>query len=492
MHYPTLFIVMIHRVLLWNRCSLPSCIGVYAICCFFPSSVIAEDWPTFQLDNQRSGITSEHIDVPLHCQWVLTPRQKPHAAWEESPAKQDFWQGFKNLKPRSLFDRANYVSIAGNRIFFGSSSDDMICCRDLESGEERWVFFMEGPVRFAPTLYEGKVYSGSDDGSVYCLDAEDGKLIWKYNPFPNKHLIIGNGRMISACPIRTSILVQNRIVYFCAGIFPLEGVYLCALHTSDGSVLWQKTMSDSPQGYLLSTTENLFIPTGNTNPLVYGMESGSKLGSFSQGRSGGTYAIIVDNKIVSGPGYTESGSDWLNTFDTDSHARVASFQGNHVIVTDSFSYLHTDDRLTAIDRDRYFKANAREVELENRSKEIREKLKKLDKNTETMQMTSFIDELTTIQEEITRNVEEKNASVLWAVSCAHPYSLIATDTLLFAGGDNEVAAYQKSDGAILWKGEVTGQAYGLAVSERSLLVSTDQGTIHRFSEGSSVPKWQSY
>lgn len=475
----------------------PALYFVSLICCWIVLSltgfpVSAEDWPTYHHDNQRSGITSEKLDIPLSSQWTLTPRQKPSAAWDDSPAKQDFWHFYKNLKPRSLFDKANYVSVAGSSLFFGSSSDDMVCCRDLETGEERWVFFTEGPVRFAPTLAEGKVYFGSDDGSIYCLNAENGNLIWKYNPSQKNNRIIGNGRMISVWPVRTSIVAQNKTVYGCAGIFPEEGVYLCALNAENGTVVWQKTLGVSPQGYLLSATNRLFIPTGNTNPTVYNAETGDSLGSFTQDRSGGTYALIVDDKLVSGPGYTETGTDWLYAFDTNTRARVAYFQGNHVIVTAAYSYLHTDDKLTAIDREQYFKATTAEVALKNRNDEIRKQMKKLDAQTGGVQMTAYIDELTTIQNDLKKSANAKAASLLWSVPCAHPYSLIASADLLFAGGDNEVAAYSAANGALVWKDKVDGRAYSLAIANGSLLVSTDRGVIHRFSAGASVPQWHCY
>ncbi|MEW6233983.1 MAG: PQQ-binding-like beta-propeller repeat protein [Candidatus Omnitrophota bacterium] len=452
----------------------------------------AEDWPTYQHDNQRSGVTSEKLTLPLNAQWTLAPRQKPRAAWEGSPAPNDYWHFFKNLRPRSLFDQANYISAVSDSIFFGSSSDDIVSCRDMNSGEERWVFFTEGPVRFAPSLYEGKAYFGSDDGYAYCLNAQTGDLIWKYKPYPQNKRIIGNGRMISVCPIRTSVLIQNGAVYFCAGIFPLEGVYLCALNPDNGSKIWEKTLSDSPQGYLLSTLDNLFVPTGNTNPIVFSSTDGRKIGSYSNGRSGGTYALIVDDKIVSGPGYTEAGSDWLNTYDTDTRANVASFQGNHVIVTDKISFLHTDSRLTAIDREAYFSASTREAEMRRRSEEIRKQIKQMDVQTRSEKSPSLLDELTTLQSEMEKCVQAKQAAVLWSAMCAHPYSLIAAGNLLFAGGDNEAAAYSMTNGELLWKSAVTGRAYGLAAANGSLFVSTDQGTIHRFSSGAGVSHWIYY
>ena len=83
------------------------------------------------------------------------------------------------------------------------------------------------------------MYAGSDDGYVYCLSAATGELLWKYRAGPTDEKVIGNGRMISHWPVRTSVLVDDGTVYFGAGVFPYEGIYICALDAADGSVIWR-------------------------------------------------------------------------------------------------------------------------------------------------------------------------------------------------------------------------------------------------------------
>ena len=39
---------------------------------------------------------------------------------------------------------------------------------DISTGKEKWIFFAEGPVRFSPTIWNNRIYFGSDDGFVYC------------------------------------------------------------------------------------------------------------------------------------------------------------------------------------------------------------------------------------------------------------------------------------------------------------------------------------
>ena len=41
-----------------------------------------------------------------------------------------------------------------------------------------WTYTTDGDVYSSPAVVDGRVYIGSDDGHVYCLDAEDGDKIW--------------------------------------------------------------------------------------------------------------------------------------------------------------------------------------------------------------------------------------------------------------------------------------------------------------------------
>jgi outer membrane protein assembly factor BamB len=66
------------------------------------------------------------------------------------------------------------------------------------------------------------------------------------------------------------------------------------------------------------------------------------------------------------------------------------------------------------------------------------------------------------------------------VDCAQPHSLILAGNTLFAGGNDEVAAYSTIDRKQIWTAKVNGAALGLAVAHGRLLVSTDKGAIHCF------------
>jgi len=222
---------------------------------------IVVGWPTFNRDNQRTGLSIEQLPPPLKLDWTYKTRLPPSPAWP-APAKQDFWHKKTNLNPRVIYDRAFHVVSIGNRVYFSSSSNDKVTCLDSETGREVWTFFCGGPVRLAPTLAEGKAVFGSDDGYVYCLNATTGKLIWKFFAAETDHRIVGNGRLISHKPIRTGVLIEEGTAFFCAGLFPNQGVEQFAVDFQTGKKISSGPLTVSAQGYLERRSGRLYMPTG--------------------------------------------------------------------------------------------------------------------------------------------------------------------------------------------------------------------------------------
>jgi len=72
------------------------------------------------------------------------------------------------------------------------------------------------------------------------------------------------------------------------------------------------------------------------------------------------------------------------------------------------------------------------------------------------------------------------ASSLGQPPAEYPYALVAAGNLRFAGGDGKVAVLRAEDGQLVQALDIDGKAYGLAVAGGTLLVSTDQGSIHCF------------
>ncbi len=192
----------------------------------FISHAKAGDWPTWRYDGSRSAASPEELPGELRLRWVrrLPPTQ---LAWPH--------------EARLQFDASYEPIVMGKSLFLGSPNDGSITAFDTGTGEEKWRFYTEGPVRFAPVAWKGKVYVSSDDGYLYCLNAANGTLLWKFRGTPKerpdrRHL--GNSRLISYWPIRGGPVLEDGKIYFAAGIWPTLGVFITALDAETGQFLW--------------------------------------------------------------------------------------------------------------------------------------------------------------------------------------------------------------------------------------------------------------
>lgn len=223
------------------------------------SSIVG--WPTYMHDDGRSGTTRESLKPPLKLRWTYHALHPPEPAWPP-PAKQNFWAGQFDLPPRVTYDRAFHLVSDGERVYFGSSADDQVRALNLIDGKPLWSFFSEGPVRLAPSVAEGRVYFGSDDGRVYCVDAESGDEQWRFNAAERPRVIPGNGRLISTSPVRTGVIIHDGIARFGSGLFPAQGAYQFAVDAATGKELARGKLNFSPQGYLVRKGAVLQIPQG--------------------------------------------------------------------------------------------------------------------------------------------------------------------------------------------------------------------------------------
>ncbi len=451
--------------------------AVVAILCILGFAVAAEDWPTYRHDVARSGVTGEQLTLPLSQHWVHEAQHAPKPAWP-APAKRDIWHQLSELRATVTYDRAFHTVAVGDTVYFGSSADDAVYALDAATGETRWSFVTEGPVRLAPTVAEGRIYFGSDDGSIYCLDAATGAPVWQRRAASFDHRIPGNGRMISLTPARTGVLVDDGVAYCCVGMFPAQGVYLCAFNADTGADVWQDTSQTlSPQGYLVASPSRLFVPTGRTTPAMFSREEGKYLGELPG--TGGAYAVLVGDAVMSGPGRQANG---LTLAEVDTREGVASFDGLRIVVNGDAVYVQSKREITAIPRSTHLALSKERHALYKRFGELKEEGKKLS-GDDTQRRDAIAKEMESIEGQIAEKSRAITECVLWKTRVDCPFSLVLAGDTLFAGGLDEVVGVNTEDGVVAWRGEVRGRAYGLAAANGALLVSTSEGTIHAFRNG---------
>ena len=504
------------------------------------------DWPTYLHDNSRVGYTAEALTAPLVKRWEFSSPVAPRLAWPGEEGR-DF-EGY-HMTNRVRFDEVFHTAIAGGRVYFGSSVDGRIHCRNLLTGREEWTFFTNGPVRLAPAIADGRVFVGSDDGHAYCLDARIGKVIWNLRAGPNDELILARGRMTSRWPVRTGVLVDGRFAYFGAGIFPNENVYLYAVDAATGKVVWKNdaiSQGDagrnelSPQGYLLATKNILFVPSARALSVAFNRATGEELKRTAGAWRGigGTKALLADDQI-----YAVGEHQILATEQTSGKTGFGWFRGQQMTLAGDTGYFADGKAIVAVDRVAYAVGSRDRYKKETALAALGAALKKHAALTALKNITDADRALKAAQKELaaieatgkTGTETHKSAQaavaaaekaladfskpyeslradyqakkdqlaiqqkefaaivppgVKWTVPSTHESALILAGKTLIAGGQGEVLCLDAESGRPLAKLAVDGDARGLAVTGGHLLVSTTTGKVYAFADASraSLPE----
>jgi outer membrane protein assembly factor BamB len=273
----------------------------------------AGDWPQFRYDVGRTASTPHDLPANLQLLWTRThPAPQPAFPHEI----------------RLAYDASYEPVVLDHTIFVPSMVNDSVTALDTETGNDRWRFFAEGPVRFAPVAWEDKVYFVSDDGYLYCVNTNDGSLRWKFRGLPEgktDRKVIGHGRLVSLWPARGGPVLADGVVYFAAGLWPTEGVFVHAVDAESGQAVWSNTDSDhipksnwdhgvgqyaglTPQGYLAIVGDRLVVPCGTQLPAFLDLETG-KLQKYTMGW-GGRNGLPKGCWFVAGVGnYLSHGGD---------------------------------------------------------------------------------------------------------------------------------------------------------------------------------------
>jgi outer membrane protein assembly factor BamB len=441
-----------------------------------------EDWPTYQHDNRRSGVTEERLLLPLQKAWEYTVGEHPRTAWG-GPAKWDSYAHIVNLKSMRDFDPVFYVTVADGSVLFGSSVDNAVHCLDATTGREKWVFFTNGPVRLPPSFHDGKLYFGSDDGCVYCIYCDSGQIVWRHEVSPDKAQIPIDGRLTSLWPCRTGVLVQDSKVYFAASLLPWQKTYLCALDASTGASsgpgLYKRQYDQmTAQGPMLASATRLYVSQGRQVPLVFECATGNTVQSLGSSGFGGVFGLLTpDSMFVHGHGQNHRGDGELRFFGGSQNDLLVTFpHATSIVIFNGIVYLHADGLLQAFDRASYIDLQTQINALQGRIQQLRDQQRKLpiDATSQRQQMDV---EIAASGAQITAIQERLPTCFLWRTASDCPFALILAGDSLFAGGEDEVTAYTAITGQEIWTAQVEGRTYGLVVAEGSLFVSTDLGRI---------------
>lgn len=419
------------------------------------------DWPTFRADAARTGFSDQTLPPSLALAWTHDA-SPPTPAWPRSG--------------RLPFDRAYHCVVSGNQVFFASSTDDSLHRLDLRTGRGGIIYTSDGPLRFAPSIWQDRLFLVGDDGFLTCLSF-DGDIIWQHRGGPGDARRLGNERLISKWPARGAPAVVGDTVYYAAGIWPTDEIFIYALDCATGQVRWVNDDSGglnmpqphggadaesgvSAQGYLVVSSDDatnvpfpadenvalpanedasprLLVPTGRAVPAAFDLATGQfqyfHLQAF--GQKGGFATMAV------GPMFFNSGI----AFDAASGKAGETLGAGPFAAFPGGLVRGTETQLMAY----------RWVEQESADRRG-------------------------------RPTRSWGLEPLWTadgVDCAT--AVIVVGDKIVAGGNGVVTVVSRESGEVLGRHAVDGAVYGLAVSGERLIASTDTGQLFCFADAAS-------
>ncbi|MBN1292643.1 MAG: PQQ-binding-like beta-propeller repeat protein [Candidatus Latescibacteria bacterium] len=437
--------------------------------CITVNACFASDWPQYRADAGRSGYTPEQLSENLSLRWIHKSDQAPEPAW-------------KGKDTRMPFDHAYQPVISGGMLFYGSSADCKVYALDASNGKVKWSCFTDSPVRFAPAVWKDRVFVVSDDGFLYCFSVNDGALIWKKRGGPDTDKVLGNDRMISRWPARGGVVIDGDILYFGAGVWPSDGIYIYAVDPASGKVLWINDDSgdmemDKPHpgaraksgvschGYLAVSGNNLIVPTGRGVPAAFDRNTGEfKYFHHQKHRAYGGSRVVTFGGYL----FTDSGNDRQTTTAAGTakgvfYAADGELATDDPIPTTAVAFL--PGYIIYADQDA----------------------------VHAMSMNNLLNE-SQIQDRQGNTVTQKHLNPpSWSVETpADPggISLITAGNSIISGTTNhKVTIIDTKQKKVVWSARVDGVPHGLAVADGCLYVSADTGTLYCFdASGTKSPK----
>jgi len=162
------------------------------------------------------------------------------------------------------------------KVYFGSD-DGNVYCLNAETGTKIWNFTAKNLVQSTPTILDDRLYIGSNDFNVYCLDPDNGDLIWQYK---------------TQGPIVSSPLVVNNTVF--VGSFD-NNVY--AINALNGSRLWNFTTGHEIWASPAYADNTVYIGSLDGNMYALWANNGTKRWNFSSITGGWEKAIYSTGAI---------------------------------------------------------------------------------------------------------------------------------------------------------------------------------------------------
>ena len=169
-------------------------------------------------------------------------------------------------------------AVANGKVYIGSM-DHNVYCLDANTGTKIWNYLTGNSIAFSsPAVANGKVYIGSMDHNVYCLDANTGTKIWNY--------------LTGSSIIASSPAVADGKVYIGSGD---HNVY--CLDANAGSKIWSFLTKGSVKSSPAIANGKIYVGSFDDSIYCLDADTGEKIWNYS---IYGSSPAVVNGKVYMG------------------------------------------------------------------------------------------------------------------------------------------------------------------------------------------------
>jgi hypothetical protein len=208
-------------------------------------------------------------------------------------------------------------AVADGKVYVGSY-DMKLYCLDASTGASIWSFATGGAVPSSPAVADGKVYVGSADKKVYALDASTGSLIWSYTTgdYVDSSPAVADGKVyVGSRDYKVYAFGSHDVAITSATPsttepYPRQTVDIAVVAKNDGTFNETFDVSTYYDSTLIGTQTVTDLPPEEEKTLTFSWNTTDI--------AGGYYTISANASIVPGETHTAD-----NTF-TDGTVRITS------------------------------------------------------------------------------------------------------------------------------------------------------------------------
>jgi outer membrane protein assembly factor BamB len=198
------------------------------------------------------------------------------------------------------------------------------------TGRTRWSRKLPSRAESSPLLDRGRLYFGSEDGTVYALRASDGAVRWTYR---------------AGGAVKGGLALDNGHL-----IFGDYGGQVTAIRRTDGKQVWKTGTSGGAFGlrsgnfYATAAVAYGRVYIGNTDGFVYSFAAGSGKLAWRHKTGGYVYSSPAVSDVLGGTVYAGSYDGKLYAFDARSgkvrwtHDSGGRISGGPVVIGDLVFY----------------------------------------------------------------------------------------------------------------------------------------------------------